>query len=245
MLQMYDDWHDGVVGKELVISEHGRTTVRGVFSDFIIGSKANPDTRPSVFFYLSESDFIREAIKTPSFSFNILIKTYPTTQAGILRRITEIFNLALPYRDAVIKSLDSQQQKGYAQQRGFKNAMLAGNVIILLVTIIGLLGYTTNEAVRRRKELAIRRINGANFSTILKVFLWDLELVAIPSVFIGSLGAWFIASNWMQNFASKISLHWGIFFICSLFILLLIALITVVNFTRNARLNPIECLRYE
>ena len=245
MLRMHNFGKDGIIGKQLTISEHGNTNVRGVFNDFTIGSKANPDTRPAVFFYMAETDFIKAVIKRPSHSFNILVKTYSSTQAGIMNKIREVFNNALPYRDANIKSLEIQQENGYSQQRGFRNAMMAGSAIILLITIIGLLGYTTNEAIRRRKELAIRRINGANFLTLLKVFLWDIEIVAVPAVLLGSIGAWFSASLWMQNFAYKLPLHWGIFFICGLIILLLVALVTVINFTRNARQNPVESLRYE
>lgn len=245
MLRMHNLWKDGVIGKQLTISEHGNTNVRGVFNDFTIGSKADPDTRPAVFFYMAETDFIKAVIKSPSHSFNILVKTYSSTQAGVMNKIREVFNRALPYKDAKIKSLEMQQEKGYTQQRGFRNAMMAGSAVILLITIIGLLGYTTNEAVRRRKELAIRRINGAKFSNLLKVFLWDIEIVAVPAVTLGALGAWFSASLWMQNFAYKLPLHWGIFFICSLIILLLVALVTVINFTRNARQNPVESLKYE
>jgi putative ABC transport system permease protein len=247
MLKLHNVLNGGAVGKQIVITGHGNKNknIQGVFSDFTMNSKANPDTRPAVFFYRSESNFVNRVIKYPSYSFNILVKTHSRTQAGIVNKIREVFNNALPYKDANIKSLEMEMENGYIQQRGFRNAMMAGSVIILLITVIGLLGYTTNEAVRRRKELAIRRINGAKFSKLLKVFLWDIEIVAVPAVLLGTLGAWFSASLWMQNFAYKLPLHWGIFFICSLIILLLVALVTVINFTRNARMNPVESLRYE
>lgn len=245
MLKMHNGWRNDLIGKHIFISEHGETTIKGVFPDFTIGSKAAPDTRPAVFFYKSETDFIDEVIEDQSYSFKILMKTYAKAQVSILSKITNAFNRVLPYNDSKILSLEMQQENIYTQQRGFRNAMMVGSIVILLITIIGLLGYTTNEAVRRRKELAIRRINGAKFLTILKVFLWDIEIVAVPAVLLGAIGAWFSAELWMQNFAYKLPLHWGIFFICSLIILLLVALVTVINFTRNARQNPIESLRYE
>jgi putative ABC transport system permease protein len=49
----------------------------------------------------------------------------------------------------------------------------------------------------------------------------------------------------MQNFASKITLPWQVFVLCSLFILLLVAVVAVINYTRTANRNPIEALRYE
>ena len=245
LLRLNNGWTDGIVGKQITISEHGATNICGVFPDFIIKSMADPDSRPSVFFYLPEEKFEQLKIAKPSVSFNILIKVHEGSEAGMLRKITTAFNLGMPRNDAVVKSLDAELQNNYASEKGFRNAMMAGNVVILLITVIGLLGYTTNEASRRRKELAIRRISGANLSNILRVFIFDLEYIAIPAVLIGLIGAWFTLNRWMQNFAAKIPLHWGIFALCSLSILLLVALIAAVNYYRTASRNPVEALRYE
>ncbi|MCL3781011.1 ABC transporter permease [Prolixibacteraceae bacterium JC049] len=245
MLKINNGWTEGVVGKDVTITEHGNTTIRGVYSDFIVGSKANPDSRPSVFFYRPEAAFIKAAQKNSAYSFKIMVKVHSTAQTGVMKKIEKVFNSALPYNDAVIKSLSLEQGKRYTKQRGFRNAMVAGNIVILLITIIGLLGYATNEAIRRKKELAIRQINGAKFSDILRIFLMDLELVAIPAIIVGLVGAWFTVDKWMENFASKIPLHWGIFLGCSLFILVLVAVASTINFTRNANQNPVDALRTE
>lgn len=245
LLSLNNGWNEGVVGKELRISEHGSTTVCGVFDDFIIGSIAKPDARPSAFFYMPEKQFQESKIKDPSTPFRIIIKVHDGSQAGIRKKIAGIFNMALPQNDAVIKSLEDELLANYAEEKGFKNAMLIGNIVILLITVIGLMGYTSNEATRRRKELAIRRINGANLSNILRVFILDLEFIAIPAVLVGLTGAWFTIDRWMQNFATKIPLHWGIFVSCSIFILFIVAFIAAVNYTRTANRNPVEALRHE
>lgn len=110
---------------------------------------------------------------------------------------------------------------------------------------MGVLGYTVTEVSRRSKELAIRKISGARLSDILKIFIKDLEYIAIPAVLTGLTGAWFTANKWMENFASKIQLNWGIFVVCSLFVLILIALIAALNYLIIANKNPVETLRYE
>lgn len=245
LLKLNNHWTDGVVGKQINMSEHRLTTVRGVFSDFIISSISNPDRRPAVFFYMPEDKFEQKRAERPSFSYNILIKAHEGAQAGLLKKMTDVFNVALPHQDAVIKNLEDEQLECYVQEKGFRNAMLAGNIIILLITGIGLLGYTATEVNRRRKELAIRRISGANLPDILRMFVMDLEYIAFPAVIVGLLAAWFTSGRWMQNFSVKIPLNWGIFAFCSLAILLMIALITTVNFIRIANNNPVEALRYE
>ncbi len=245
MLMLDNGWKDGVVGRQLTISEHGSTTVRGVFPDFIIRSLADPDSRPAVFFYKPEEKFAQARIDNPHFGFYFLIKVHEGVQAGMMKKIADIINTALPHGDAVVQSLQLEKEKNYQAQLGFRNGMQAGNVVILLISVLGLLGYTANEATRRRKELAIRRISGAQLRDILHMFILDLEFIVLPAVLIGITAAWFTGGRWMQNFATKIQLGWGIFLGCSLFILILVAAIAAINYTRMANRNPVEALRYE
>ena len=243
-LKAFNGWNS-VVGEQVEISEHGNTTIRGVFPDFIVETITNPDLRPSVFFYYPEEKFKELRAEDSSFPFYILVKADEVSEAGMLSRITGIFNDFLPQNDAVVKSLELEQKQSYQIEQGFRNAMMAGNMVIILITVIGLLGYTSNEAAHRRKELAIRRINGAKLPDILRIFIVDLEYVAIPAVLLGLAGAWLTATKWMQHFAVKVSLSWSIFAGCSLFVLLLVAFIAAINYTRTANQNPVEALRYE
>jgi len=245
MLKINGVFKDGVVGKQITLSEHGTHTIRGVFPDFVIHSMTNSDQRPVVFSYLPDDKFQEMIEKNPSVSCYILVKTVEGTPDGIIKKMTDIINIALPHQDAVVKSLETDKTELYSSEKGFRNAMLAGNAIILLITLMGLLGYTVTEVDRRSKELAIRKISGARLSDILNIFIKDLEYVAIPAVFAGLIGAWFTANKWMANFATKIPLHWGIFVICGLFILALIAFISALNYIIIANRNPVEALRHE
>jgi putative ABC transport system permease protein len=245
MLIINSGWKDGVLGKQIDLSEHGTNTIRGVFPDFVISSMTHPDQRPAVYSFMPDDKFQEMIEKNPSFSCYIVVKVHEGAQTDILKKITDVINMALPYKDAVIKSLENEKIDLYSSERGFRTAMFAGNVIILLITVMGLLGYTISEVSRRTKEIAIRKINGARLSDILRIFIKDLELIALPSVLAGSVGAWFAAHKWMENFVSRTQLHWSLFVLCSLFVLLLIALISALNYIIIANRNPVEALRNE
>ncbi|ASV30551.1 ABC transporter permease [Maribacter cobaltidurans] len=234
-----------IVGQPVDITQHGPATVRGIFDDFVINTLTQPDDRPAIFHYAPQAKFVADKEEDASFAFHLLIKTKEGVGADMLQKITDVFNEYLPYRDAVVKNLDAELVYAYQSEKGFRNAILAGSAIILLITIIGLFGYTANESVRRKKELAIRRINGATLGDILKSFLADLEFMAIPAVLLGLAGAWFTANKWMENFAFKTELHWGIFLASSFFVLLLIGLIATINYVKAANQNPVESLRAE
>jgi putative ABC transport system permease protein len=79
----------------------------------------------------------------------------------------------------------------------------------------------------------------------LSKFIFDLGYIALPTVILGLVLAWFAAGRWMQNFAAKIDLGWSLFAVSSLAILALIAITALLNYARTANQNPVEALRYE
>lgn len=245
LLKMNNGWTDGVVGKQISITEHGSTSVCGVFPDFIIKSISDPDLRPSVFFYLPEEKFVQLKIDKPSSSFLILVKVHEGLEAGMKKKIADVMNMGMPQKDASVRSLEEDLGNMYNAEKGFRNALMAGNAVILVILVIGLLGYTTSEAGRHQKELAIRKISGATTPDLLKVFILELEYIAIPSVLAGLIGVWFTVNKWMQNFAVKVPMQWWLFVLCSLAVLIAVALVAAVNYYRFANRNPVEALRYE
>lgn len=245
MLLLNTGWKDGVTGKEIDLTEHGTSMIRGIFPDFVIHSLSDADQRPAVFSYMPESKFQEMIVRNPSATFYILVKTLEGTNNDIMNKLTDIFNTAMPHRDAVVKSLEQEKVQLYASQQGFRTAMLTGSVVILLITLLGLLGYTVTEAARRRKELAIRKINGARLSDILTLFIKDLVYVAVPAVVAGLAGAMLVAQQWMESFALKTSLHMGLFVLCGLLIIIFVAVVSALNYIITANRNPVEALRYE
>lgn len=53
---------------------------------------------------------------------------------------------------------------------------------------MGLIGYINDEMQRRSKEIAIRKVNGAEASSILLLLSKDIFWTSMPAVCIGTLG---------------------------------------------------------
>ena len=77
--------------------------------------------------------------------------------------------------------------------------------------LMGLIGYTADEVRRRSKEIAIRKVNGAEASSILELLSKDILVVALPAVILGSLASWYINGVWMEQFAEQIPLGWIVY----------------------------------
>ena len=57
----------------------------------------------------------------------------------------------------------------YNSVRVFRNATLMAAITMFFVMLMGLIGYTADEVRRRSKEIAIRKVNGAEASSILEL----------------------------------------------------------------------------
>ena len=226
------NWHNGVVGKGITVSEHGECTIVGVYSDIRIGSINSKNTRPSIMFY--------SAATSPF----ILIKLKNMSQDGI-KHVTKVLESALPDKNIVVTPYKSSMTYLYTSSLLFRNSVLIGGIITLIISLIGLIGYTNDEVNRRRGEIAIRKVNGASVYEIQRLILINIFRIAIPALIIGGFVSAVTASKWMENFASKTSLSPLLFISCGILILAIIVSVVCIVSYRVAVQNPAKAIKNE
>lgn len=135
----------------------------------------------------------------------------------------------------------------YQSEQGQATMFAAFSGLAILIACMGLYGLASFTAERRTKEIGIRKVMGANITSIIKLMLWQFS----KPVIIANLIAWPISfyamTLWLESFVYRIesSLIFG-FCISAGFAALIIAWITVAsNSYRIASTNPIYALRYE
>jgi len=117
--------------------------------------------------------------------------------------------------------------------------------ISILISCMGLFGIVTFTAERRRKELGIRKVLGADMADIVSILFKDFLKPVVLSILIASPIAWWLLNKWLEGFAYRTSFSWWIFALAGA-AAMFIALITVSSRAiRTARSNPIESLRSE
>lgn len=107
------------------------------------------------------------------------------------------------------------------------------------------MAYVRDEVSRRRSEIALRMIHGANVMDVQRLFLYDLMKVAFPAVVAGMLVAWRISLSLLELFAVKIELTWMLFMGCTSLVLVVVLLLASWLVLQAARRNPTENLRQE
>ena len=240
----FTDWSDGAVGKQVFITGHDRSrnteraylTISGVYKSYLIGNLTGVDSRPSALFY-------GEIGSMTSWMPHVLFKLRDSsTSLGMTKAALES---ALEGREINIISYEEQMRAAYADSKKMRNTMALGAVFSLLIALLGLIGFIKDESLRRSKEMAVRKINGATTRDILSVFAKDIMKLSAVMAVIACVAAYFVAYKWLEQFAEKVSLH-PLYFIGGAVLVLLIVLgVVLLNCLRIARANPVESLKNE
>lgn len=232
-MRQYEGWEDGVVGKQIDISMWGRRNIVGVYEDFRIGMIGDEDKRPSIMLY--EDGY---------FQNYIIVKLREVNPENIAS-VNEIIAKAMPDKDITALLYKDSMVKLYDNSRLFRNSVLLGSIVALIIVLIGLVGYVNNEISRRGAEIGVRKVNGATAADIIKLFSADILRIAIPALILGAIGAYFVAQKWMEEFSVKTPLSPLIFILCSLVVLAIILGVVVATSLKIANQNPVKSLKNE
>ncbi len=222
----FTDWSDGAVGKQVFITEHGPVTddgipyyytVTGVYKSYLIGNLQGVDPRPSVMFH---------------------------GDPKALPKVKDALTQSLEGREINIISYEEQMRAAYDDSKKMRNTMALGAVFSLLIALLGLIGFIRDE-LRRSKEMAVRKINGATTRDILSVFAKDIMKLSAVMAVIACVAAFFVAHKWLEQFAEKVSLNPLYFLGGAILVLLIVLGVVVLNCLRIARANPVESLKNE
>ena len=238
----FADWSDGAVGKQVFITGHDRSsdaersyfTISGVYKSYLIGNLTGVDQRPSALFY-------GEIGSMSSWMPHVLFKMQPES----IEKVRTNLESALEGREINIISYEEQMRAAYDDSRKMRNTMAIGAVFSLLIALLGLIGFIRDESLRRSKEMAVRKINGATTRDILGTFAADIMKLSTAAALLACIGAFFVARRWLEQFAEKVSLN-PLWFIGGAILVLAIVLgVVVLNCLRIARANPVESLKNE
>ena len=141
--------------------------------------------------------------------------------------------------------LDQTFQKQYEADETRGQILVAFSILTILIACLGLLGLASFTAYQRRKEIGIRKVLGASVNSILVLLSRDFILLVFFASLIATPLAWYLMSQWLQDFAYRTTIS-PLTFVFASSTALLIALLTVsFQAWRTARVNPVEVLKDE
>ena len=225
---------DRAVGKQIICTSfEGPYTIVGVYEDTRIGSITSPDTRPSLCYYSRKPDQMHY----------ILIRFQ--SMEGLEAANKLVKELMTDNPDIAITPYNQMVTELYTDAHRFRTTVMIGGLVALLIALIGLVGYLAGEIGRRQKEIAIRKVNGATITDVLRLFQTDILRVALPAVVIGAVGAWYVARLWLEQFSEKTALSPLIFIGGAAVVTAVILSVVCLGCYRVASSNPVDYLKNE
>ena len=143
-----------------------------------------------------------------------------------------------PYVDRV--------KERFVYRDSMRNNVLLVSLTTLIISLIGLIGYLGNEMARRRKEIAIRKVNGATTSQVLSLLSLNISWVVIPAVVTGVAGAVWGGMKYLEMLETMCEpLAWWIFAVGAAVVIAIVYVILIIRTWHTANANPIDMIKIE
>jgi len=116
-------------------------------------------------------------------------------------------------------------------------------ILSFFLTVLGIFGMVIFMVETRKKEIAIRRINGAETKDIIFLFIINFAKTVVFSSLTSIPVSIFILQRWIQNYAYRTSLSWWIFVLVPIVVTLITAAGISLQVYITARQNPAEIIK--
>jgi putative ABC transport system permease protein len=208
-----------------------RRNIVGVVEDFHFSSLKDP-IQP---FVISPSDDRRLA----------LVRIKSGDLQSTLNRIKNIYTTLAPAYPFEYSFLDEQFNQQYKSEVRQQSILTIFSTIAIFIACLGLFGLASYTAMKKTKEIGIRKVLGSSVENIVILLSKDLLKPVLLGTIIAIPAGYYIMQKWLQGFAYRVTIEWWLFAIAAL-IAVLIALITVsAQAVKAALANPVKSLRTE
>ena len=187
---------------------------------------------------------VLEIFPRPFFN-NLSVKFSGNNIAASLSFLENAWKKFLPEIPYQYTFLDENFDKLYEAEQRQGNIFTIFACIAIFIACLGLFGLSAFAISQRIKEIGIRKVLGADVSTIVIMLSKDfLKLVAFSAPIAWLVGYYFM-NKWLQDFAYRIHMPWWIFIIAGI-VAAIVALATIsFQAIKAAVANPVKSLRTE
>ncbi len=220
------------IGKQVIMSDSTRLTLRGVVKDFLFKPAA----------YALEPMMLRN---NPE-EFRLLnVKIAGGDPTATLVALQRAWAQVVPERPMESEFYTQTLRDNYAEFKDMLAIVGVFGLLGIIIAALGLLGMATYTVESRAKEVGLRKVMGASVQDLALMLSRNfLILLGIAAALAAPIG-WFLGGQFLNIFAFRITLGVGIL-IPGVVLLFFVAMLTVGWQTlRAARKNPVGALRSE
>jgi putative ABC transport system permease protein len=198
------------------------------------------------FHTLSLRNRIQPVIFLPSSqASNILyIRVVPGQDQEVMQKIAAILpGIDATLADARLTPVDElYNHLNWSEQVGLKMFSVLATVC-MLISLFGIYAVAAAATSRRRKEIAIRKVVGAEAGNIIRMFLREYTLQVIAAGVVALPLAYLVMSGWLQGYAYRMNIPWWLLGGVIVGVIILILLTVFMQVLKAADSNPSEVIK--
>ena len=227
------------IGKKLYQKDRTWTIV-GIIKDFHITAPTEP-VQP---YTLVSGDIL----KGMGFSLGkgqILIKFHDGKWKELKNRIDSIFSREYPEVRYRLYNTE-EEYAGYLKSEDALIKLLSFVAMVcVLIAAFGIFSLVTLSCEQRRKEIAIRKVNGATIRDILIMFVKEYMLLLVIAGVIAFPVGYVLMKRWLENYVEQTTINAWIYLVIAGGIAIIIFAYIGWRVWQAARQNPAEVIKSE
>jgi ABC-type antimicrobial peptide transport system permease subunit len=141
--------------------------------------------------------------------------------------------------------MDDRFQALYNSELQLKKATNVATILNFLIVLMGIFGVVAITLAKRNKEIAVRKVLGADVRNVLLLFNKDYAgLILVANIIAWPL-AYIVTDNWLQNYNYRIGQSIYSYLTVGLLVFIVAFLLVTAQCLRTATSNPVKSLRSE
>ena len=186
--------------------------------------------------------------------WHICMRLFIRTEAGVdvpalMERITQMLNDLDPTMgDGMsyeVWPFSQSIENQYKKEQNLSKLVTLFTVLAIVISLMGVFGLVMFETEHRRKEIGIRRVNGATEGEILAMFNARFVKIVLVCFALAVPLSIVIMHRYLEGFAYRSPLHWWVFALALLAVLGVTVAVVTLRSLRAATVNPVKSLRNE
>ncbi|SDS47120.1 putative ABC transport system permease protein [Mucilaginibacter mallensis] len=178
-------------------------------------------------------------------SQDLFVRINANQTSAVIQAIQSLWKQRVQNRPFEYKFLDDDFDALYRTEQRTAGVFSTFSALAILLACMGLFAITAFSVVQRTKEIGIRKVLGANVSSIVLLISKDFLFMVIIAMAIASPIAWYMSAQWLQGFAYRIHIYWWVFASAGIVSLMVAAITVSVQAIKAALANPVDSLKSE
>lgn len=213
--------------------------ITGLVKDFRVTAPTLP-VKPCVFYCVSDP-----ATLIAMGGGQVLIKYEEGCWLDLQRRIRMLFKEQYPGTGYVLDNMEDIYNGFLKSETALLSLVSVLGGVCMLISVFGIFSMITLSCEQRRKEVAIRKVNGARVKDILRLFAREYFLLLFVSAAIAFPVGYVVMKRWLEQYVEQTTLSWWLYVSIFLGMVLLVALCIGWRVWRTANENPAEVIKRE